>query len=134
MRRRQGHYHGFSVMFIVDIEFQRLTLRTQASKELREAWPSGLALLLQSDESSLSGRRASHLVGRAGGGVVGVEDEGVGSRDDALHEDGHAQVPEVQAHLAHRQQRALVELARPHALHGSRGRVIAEPGTHGMLH
>ena len=32
---------------------------------------------------------------------MGVDHEGVGSRDDALHQDGHAQVAEVQAHLAH---------------------------------
>ena len=57
---------------------------------------------------------------------MGVDDEGVGGRDDALHEHGHAQVPEVQAHLAHGQQRALVVLAGPHALHGSRRRVISE--------
>lgn len=46
-----------------------------------------------------------------------VQHEGVGGGHDALHEHGHAQVAEVQAHLAHAQQRALVVLARPHALH-----------------
>ena len=58
--------------------------------------------------------------GSACGGVVGVDDKGVGGRDDALHEDGHAQVPEVQAHLAHGQQRTPVELSLIHAVRGRR--------------
>lgn len=45
-----------------------------------------------------------------------MDDEGVGRRDDALHEHSHAQVAEVQAHLAHAQQRPLIVLGRPHAL------------------
>ena len=64
---------------------------------------------------------------------MGVDDEGVGGRDDALHEDGHAQIPEVQAHLAHRQQRALVVLAGPHALHGRRRQVTSELHALGQL-
>lgn len=45
-----------------------------------------------------------------------VDDERVGGRDHALHQHGHAQVAEVEAYLAHAQQRALVVLARPHTL------------------
>ena len=48
---------------------------------------------------------------------MGVDDKGVGGWNDALHQDGHAQVAEVQAYLAHRQQRPLVVLGRPHALY-----------------
>jgi hypothetical protein len=53
---------------------------------------------------------------RAVGGVGGVDDEGVGGGHHALAQHRHADVPEVDAHLAHAQHRALVVLTGPHPL------------------
>ena len=57
------------------------------------------------------------LILGAVGGVLRVDDEGVGCRHHPLHQDCHAQVQEVEAHLLHGQEGPLVVLGSPHALH-----------------
>mmetsp|Transcript_20853 Transcript_20853/g.62748 ORF Transcript_20853/g.62748 Transcript_20853/m.62748 type:complete len:314 (-) Transcript_20853:3644-4585(-) len=71
-------------------------------------------------------------------GVDGVDDEGVGGGYDALHQHSHADVSEVDAHLAHAQHGPLVVHARPHPLEGGEGLlpalVAGGQGDAGHLH
>ena len=89
--------------------------------------PRGLARSLLDGEGQSAARvvaherlaQAHHNLGVElslvlGGRVDGVNDERVVGVDDGLHEDAHAQVVVVDAHVAQRHKRAIVPLGRPH--------------------